>query len=239
MTPARAEAKSCAAHRDYTRRRSRQIAYGRWEPWADAGPVRDHVRRLRQGGASYGAIASAAGVSPMTVHKLVNGTQNRGCRELPDRIGAAQARRLLAVTTGGCGQWRNACGSRRRLQALVALGHPPSVLASRLGISSPCLRRLLKAETQRVKIGFHARATALYGLLWDQLPSEGSRRERHTAERARNLAETAGWPPPMALDDDRIDDPAYQPRIAWRRAVGVARLSSGSPIGQHRQEPNK
>jgi hypothetical protein len=237
MTPAKARLR--AAHRDYTRRRARQIAYGRWEPWADAGPVRDHVRRLREGGASYSAIGSAAGVSSMTVHKLVNSSRHRGCRELPDRVGAAQARRLLAVTTAGCGQWRNACGSRRRLQALVALGHPPSVLASQLGISSPCMRRLLKAETQRVNISFHDRASALYRFLWDQLPSEASGRERHAAERARNLAGTGGWPPPMALDDDRIDDPAYRPRIAWRRAAGVAGLSSESPPGHDRKEPTK
>src|SRR5215472_17265835 len=61
------------AHRDYIRRRTRQIAYGRWEPWADAEPVRQHVRKLCHGGATYRAIARAAGVSPMTVHHLVNG----------------------------------------------------------------------------------------------------------------------------------------------------------------------
>jgi hypothetical protein len=156
----------------------------------------------------------------MTVHKLMNGCQHRGGRELPDRIGAAQARRLLAATVGECGQWRNACGSRRRLQALVALGHPPVALARSLGISPPCLRRLLQAETQRVKITLHSSVSALYGQLWDQLPGEATGRERRAAENARAAAATAGWPPPMALDDDRIDDPAYRPRIAWRRATG-------------------
>ena len=80
------------AHREYTRWRAGQIAYGRWEPWADAGPVRDHVRRLRQGGASYSAIASAAGVSAMTVHHLVNGVGSAGGRSF--RIVSGLLRRV-------------------------------------------------------------------------------------------------------------------------------------------------
>src|ERR1022692_1159693 len=61
------------SHQDYVRWRSRQIAYGRWEPWADAGPVREHVRQLRRAGGSYQAIAQAAGVATMTVYRLVHG----------------------------------------------------------------------------------------------------------------------------------------------------------------------
>jgi DNA-binding CsgD family transcriptional regulator len=217
-----AGAKPSAAHRHYIRRRARQIAYGRWAPWADAGPVREHVRRLRQAGASYHAIAAAAGVSPMTVYGLLNGSRHQGHRQLPDRIGAAQAQRLLAISIAGCGPWRNACGVRRRLQALVALGHPPARLARELGISQQCVRRLLQAETRRVRLSLHTGVSELYGRLWNQMPGERTGRDRQPAETARAKAQAAGWPPPMALDDDRIDDPAYRPRIAWRRAVGVA-----------------
>jgi hypothetical protein len=61
------------AHRDYCRQRSRQIAYGQWHPWTDAAPVRDHIRQLRQAGASYHAIADAAQVSPSTVRNVMTG----------------------------------------------------------------------------------------------------------------------------------------------------------------------
>ena len=89
------------ARREYERRRSRQIAYGQWEPWADAAPVREHVLALRQAGASYEAIARAAGVATMTVHRLLHGERANG-RGVPGRIRAAPAERLLAVTTAEC-----------------------------------------------------------------------------------------------------------------------------------------
>src|SRR5215467_9331032 len=99
-------------HRDYVRRRSRQIAYGRWEPWADAEPVRQHVRKLRRGGATYRAIARAAGVSPMTVHHLVNGHRPHA-EQPPHRISSAQARQILGVTLAAIASDRLiACGSR-------------------------------------------------------------------------------------------------------------------------------
>jgi DNA-binding CsgD family transcriptional regulator len=137
------------AHRDYCRYRSRQIAYGRWQPWADAAPVRDHIRQLRRAGASYRAIAEAANMSPSTVRDLIVKCLRQGARHMPNRIGKSQAKRLLAITSGSCGR-RNACGSRRRLQALVAVGYTPAELARRLAISPPRLRRLLYGETGRV-----------------------------------------------------------------------------------------
>ena len=189
-------------------------------PWADAEPVRAHVLQLRLGGASYRAIAHAAGVSPMTVHNLVNGCQARK-QPAPQRMGSIQARQLLAVTPEAAGaERRNACGSRRRLQALVALGHSPAHLAGQLGISQPRMRRLLHGQTRSISPATHATISMLYSRMWNQLPAERGRREQTMADAACHLAEIASWPPPMALDDDRIDDPAYRPRAAWRRAAG-------------------
>jgi len=180
--------------------------------------VRAHILQLRLSGASYRAIAHAAGVSPMTVHNLVNGCQPRK-QPPPQRIGSGQARGLLAVTPEAAGaDRRSASGSRRRLQALVALGHSPAGLAGQLGISQPRMRRLLHGQTRSVSTATHATVCRLYSRMWNQLPAERTNRERSAADAARHLAETATWPPPMALDDDRIDDPAYRPRAAWRRA---------------------
>jgi len=214
------------SHREYARWRSRQIAYGRWQPWADAGPVRDHVHALRRQGASYHAVARAAGVSPMTVHHLVNGSGHRQ-GQLPCRIGSVQAERLLAVTVPvGATGWRDACGARRRARALVALGHCPAALARGAGVTAPRMTRLLAGRTRHVSRDFHAAVCGLYEEMWNQVPPERTRREQVIAEGARRRAGTAGWPPPMGLDDDRIDDPAYRPRIGWRRAAGQA------PAGQ-------
>jgi AraC-like DNA-binding protein len=203
------------AHRDYCRQRSRQIAYGQWHPWTDAAPVRDHIHHLRQAGASYSAIADAAHVSPSTVRDVMTGYG----RKRPDRIRTTHARRLLAVRTQSCGQRRDACGSRRRLQALVALGHPPGDLARQVGISRPRLRRILDSETQRVSTAVHRDIRALYDQLWNQAPGDLTGRQRLAVESARRRADAAGWPPPMALGDEKIDETSYQPRATWRRAV--------------------
>ena len=210
------------SHREYSRWRARQIAYGRWQPWADAAPVREHVRALRRQGASYRAIAEAAGVAPMTVHHLLNGCA-RSSRQLPHRIGASQAGRLLSVTGPAAATGRrDACGARRRARALVALGHCPAALARHAGVTAPRMARLLDGRTGHISAEFDAAVCRLYDDLWNQLPAERTRQERAIAASARHRAEAADWPPPMGLDDHRIDDPAYRPRIAWRRAVGMA-----------------
>jgi plasmid maintenance system antidote protein VapI len=178
------------------------------------------VLQLRLDGASYQAIAQAAGVSPMTVHKLVNGCPYRK-QPVPCRIGSAQAGRLLAVTPeAACARRRNACGSRRRLQALVALGHSPTHLARQVGVPQKRMHKLLHGHTRIVSAAMHMNICGLYGRLWDQIPPEDSPRAQVAANEARHLAQEANWPPPMALDDDRIDDPTYHPRTAWRQAFG-------------------
>jgi lambda repressor-like predicted transcriptional regulator len=223
------------AHRDYARRRAQQIAYGRWQPWTDAEPVRRHVHALRARGASYRAIAHASGVSPMTIHHLLNGCP-RQHQPPPSRIGSAQARRLLTTTVpAACRTRMTANGARLRLRALVALGHSPATLASQAGISPSRLRRLLDGQTRHVSPVLHTAACALYHQMWNQQPPEHTRREQASARAARYRAGTAGWPPPMALDDDRLDDPAYRPRTAWRQAAGQSVSRPGPAPARHPQ----
>lgn len=225
-----------ASHRDYVRWRARQIAYGRWEPWADAAPVREHVRLLRRGGTSYQAIGDAAGVSPMTVHYLMNGCRSR-TRPLPTRISSALAQRLLAVPPAAVnGATLNACGSRRRLRALVALGHSAASLAADLGMSAPRVRRLVSGQTQSISLPVHNKVCDLYRRRWDQLPPERTGRERSIANAARGRARTGNWLPPMALDDDRIDDPNYRTRTVWRQAAGPSASSLSTAAYRCRTE---
>jgi AcrR family transcriptional regulator len=215
-------------HQEYVRRRARQIAYGTWEPWADAAVVRRHVRRLRAAGVSYEAIASAAGVSPMTVHRVEGGRRTvpgRGCamQRSPGRVRAVAAQRLLAVTSAAVEQRavrRDAIGTRRRLQALIALGYPAAWLARRLGVEPRRVSRVAGGITATVTRRMHVAVCDLYDQLWDVRPPEQTPAERRAAAAARAVAAGNGWPTPMGLDDDRIDDPAYQPRARWRPAVG-------------------
>jgi hypothetical protein len=234
--------------REYARRRARQMAYGRWEPWADASPVRAHVRVLRQAGASYEAIAQVAGVAAMTVYRLLHGEPARG-RPAPGHIRAAHAEQLLAVTGAaarGTATRRDTAGTRRRLRALIALGHPAVSLARMLDVSPRVVWGIVRGTTATVSRDMHEGVSVLYERTWNLRPDERSGAERRAAGAARRRAAVQGWPAPMGLDDDRIDDPAYRPRAQWRPVVGTGAIqvpdwpacaTASRDGGQARREP--
>ena len=185
------------SHQANARQRARQIAYGQWAPWADAAAVRLHVRRLRETGVSHEAIAAAAGVSAMTVHRLGHRSPHAGERprmgqQPAVRVSAVTAQRLLAVTPAMVEQVaarRDATGARRRLQALIALGHPPASLAHQLGIIPRTMLRVVHGTTATVTPRLHASIRDLYGQLWDVRPPERTLAERKAA------AAAVPWPP--------------------------------------------
>jgi hypothetical protein len=224
---------------NYGRWRARQIAYGRWEPWAQAAPVREHVQGLRRDGASLRAIGRAAGVSPTTVHRLLHGEPAR-CRPAPRRIQAGEARRLLAVTPGvvvHAAARRDAAGVRLRLRALTAVGYPSVTLAVRAGVAPGTIRDLVSGHVPTVSMALHETVARLYDELWDQRPPEGTGAQRRAAAAARSRAARSGWPAPMGLDDGRIDDPAYRPRAHWRPTGAVCVVPEPGSPGAGRVRP--
>lgn len=75
----------------YSQRRRRLIAYGRWEPWVDADPVRTHVREQMRAGLGWKPLAQLAGVAPNTISRLLYG------KPPTTRMRAEVAGRILAV----------------------------------------------------------------------------------------------------------------------------------------------
>jgi AraC-like DNA-binding protein len=202
---------------NYGRRRARLIACGQWQPWVPATPVRDHLRDLRRRGASIRAIARAAGVSPATVHRLLSDDLSRPA--MPRRMRAAEARRLLALSHGAASRAaarRDAAGTRLRLRALTAVGYPATSLAAHAGVAVCTVRRLIDGSAVTVSPALHRAVAAMYDELWDQSPASATGAQPRAAAAARERAARNGWPPPMGLDDDRIDDPGYRPRAGWR-----------------------
>ena len=116
-------------------------------------------------------------------------------------------RHLAAIGQGS----RDACGARRRIQALHAVGWPLADLCARLGWLAPRMTDLL-THSATVRRDTHAAVCALYDALWDQEPAPS---RATTAARRRALKR--GWPVPLAWDDDTIDDPDAQP---WRPEGG-------------------
>jgi hypothetical protein len=192
--------------------------YGSEPGWTAGGPltpelVREHVRRLRARGGSYEAIAHAAGLGAMTVHAVMNSDT----WILPSTADA-----LLAVTAGGLELRRIDAGSTRlRLRSLVAMGHGSARLARALGVHPETVQRLVRGEAPTVNPELHARVSGLFDAWWDKRPPECTRHEQAAAETARRRAERNDWCCPMALDEDQLDEPGYQPLAGWRPAIGT------------------
>jgi len=115
-------------------------------------------------------------------------------------------------------------GTRRRLQALVVMGWPLADLGDRLGVHLANLSRWIRADN--VARSTAARVAALYDELWDQ-PGP--------SEKGAKRAKTRGWLPPLAWDDDTIDDPAARPsRMTEKRPafdeIAVQRAMRGSEV---------
>ncbi|HOW94059.1 MAG TPA: hypothetical protein PLF91_06175 [Mycolicibacterium fallax] len=188
---------------------TRQKAYGRWETlYTDAEPVRTHVRNLQAVGLGLRRIAELAGVHRSQLTSLLNGRPHRGTG--PSRqVNRDLAAKILAVPVPDIPHRLAAdrhripgIGTTRRLQALVAFGYTQSDLCSRLGMSATngtCLfsgtRGLVTATTAR-------KIEALFDAL-QLIPGP--------SDRARQRAARRGWAPPLAWDEDTIDNPDARP----------------------------
>lgn len=214
-----------AADRRYENHRYRLMAYGQWEPYVDATPVRAHVARLRDLGLGWMTIAKLAGVPRGSMSKLLYGDGVRGLAP-SKRVRPKTAAAILAVTPTidvlPDGAMVDGTGTRRRLQALVAMGWAQSRLAERLGVDRTNLNKLLLRTDGRVRCGTARAVRRLYDDLWDEAPPEGGHREKIAANRARNYARDRGWVSPLAWDDDTIDDPTAVPDLGGETPRQVA-----------------
>lgn len=102
----------------------------------------------------------------------------------------------------------DATGTRRRLQALVALGWTYPQIGHHLGVSGGAVYRLL-TRTGPVQRRVADRVAATYRVLAVTLPPETTRTEKRNAAYARTVARQHGWVSPAAWDD--IDDQAATP----------------------------
>jgi len=205
-----------AANRQDAARRARLQAYGQWQPYVDARPARDHLYALSRAGIGWKRATELSGLSTGTVSKLLFGKAGR----LPSRrIRPETAEAILAVPLAPASLSQGALvpadGTRRRLQALVAIGWPQSRLAGPLGMGASNFGTALGRK--RVTAATARSVERLYDELWNRPPAEADQRSRISASRARNYARARGWAPPAAWDDDLMDDPDATPAEGWQR----------------------
>ena len=233
MSPHGTYARYCGVHKcrcgpcreartAYERHRARQIAYGRWQPFVDAGPARAHARSLMDFGIGWRRVADAAGVQHSTMTRLLYG--DRSGRGPSKRIRAESAEKILGVTASldliGETTPVDGTGTRRRIQALMAIGWSMGRLAPYLGMDATNVGRMVRGPRVRASKALMVRE--VYDRLWDVPPPEQDWREKISVSATRRRARERGWAPPLAWDDDTIDDPDAEPI-----GVGYRPLSKG------------
>ncbi|MEU1443053.1 hypothetical protein [Streptomyces mirabilis] len=199
---------------DYDRTRNRLIAYGRWQPFVDAEPVRQHIRMLSSYGIGWQRVCRLSGASNGGVSRLLYGDRGRGYVPTK-RVRTTTADRITAIrptlenvaptaTVDGT-------GTRRRIQALVANGWPQMRLGAELDLNH--YRMIWERARSEAVTGATARQVMhLYNQLWNVDPASRGIAPRYITQ-AKKIARTNGWAPPGAWDDDYIDSPAAQPDL--------------------------
>lgn len=217
-----------SANRTYENNRSRQQLYRRPARLVDAGPVRAHIRALMDQGMGWKRVANQAGVARTTVGGLLYG-KHPDEPDHPDhrppraRVSRDVADKLLAVTVdlAPCALIPQA-GTVRRVQALVACGWPQAILARHIGWTPANFGGLVHGKRGQVTVATAELVRKVYDELWDQPPPAATRWQRSARTRALSVAREYGWAPPMAYDDETIDDPFAEPDSAHtNRQVGV------------------
>lgn len=118
-------------------------------------------------------------------------------------------------------------GTRRRLQALVALGWTYRAIGERAGISLSGVHKAINRYTV-IRREVAAKYAAVYDELSMTLPPMDTRQQKRDANYARTVARKNGYLPPLVWDDATIDDPDAKPHgagyVAPDRATRLADL---------------
>ena len=208
----------------YGRRRRRAIKEGTWEVRSvPAGPTLDHIAKLRKAGMGCKQIADATGLNRGTICGYAYEAEkfkNRKVRaetealilaikRVPPKLEPRQSKSLV-----------EGIGVRRRLEALTWLGWDKATLAPMLGITPAGVKMMTRRKL--VHVNTLARVTELYNNLW-QTPGP--------SDSARYAAQQFNMAPPLAWDDETIDDPAAKPNYAGeesRRKVDIPATTSAA-----------
>ncbi|MBM7808525.1 AraC-like DNA-binding protein [Geodermatophilus bullaregiensis] len=208
-----------AANTAASRTATRERAYGRWQPYVDASPVREHIAALRAVGIGVERIAHLAGISVSHIRELAE--RDHGDSPGTQRVRPGTAARILGIGISDASRAPHsrvdATGTRRRLQALQAVGWSVELLAVQLGRRPNSLHRSMTGRS--VTAGTAQEVTTLYEQLWHIRPPRMTGEQRAAADAAQAHAAAQGWLPPLAWDD--IDsDPTPPATIAGASQQG-------------------
>jgi transcriptional regulator with XRE-family HTH domain len=167
----------------------------------DATPARRRLEELQRT-MSWLQIKAATGCDDCNLRQILDGTRSQIRRDTLDRILSIQPEEPAP------GKYLDATGTRRRLQALRAIGWSARAIAEAAGAGETSVERICNGQPA-VRAVVAAKIRKVYETL-SQTPAPASR----SASRAKGYAAAHGWPPPAAWDDDEIDDPTAQAHLA-------------------------
>ena len=165
-----------------------------------AGPIRAHVQRLVDGGMGRAEIARRADVEIVTISRLLRGDLATMRRDRAGRIASVAPAPVEGQLVGLV----DATGAIRRMRALAAIGWSHAEVMRRAGRRPADAFKM--CQTGRCYASTRAALARVYDELWCQRPAWSASTSKVIHRAARE-----GWPPPMAWDDDTIDDPAARP----------------------------
>ena len=224
-----------AANTAASRTAARERLYGRWQPYVDAGPVREHIAALRTAGIGVERIAHLAGLSVSHIRALAE--HDHGDPRGTQRVRPDTATRILGIGISEASRAPHsrvdATGTRRRLQALIAIGWPAELLAAQLGRRPGSLHRSMTCESVTARTAHDV--AALYQRLWNTRPPRDTGEQCAAADAAQAHAAAQGWLPPLAWDDIDTDPAPPAPTSQFSRGndideVAVERALAGDNI---------
>lgn len=165
-----------------------------------AGRASEHIAKLKAMGIGTPRIGELAGMPQVSVWRITE----------QDQILARTEAKILSIPLPGAahelakdGAPVAVIGTQRRLRALQVLGYRGIDLAERLGIQRRTVQSICAGEQDFVSADVARRVASLFEEL--QLTPGGTE-----VTRSRSLRK--GWHPPLAWDEDAIDDPAATPQ---------------------------
>lgn len=155
------------------------------------------------------------------------------CRPCTDAAIRWEKRYRLWRAQTGEDRLQPTTGTRRRLLALAWIGYSQRDLARHVGCTDRTIQRICNGTTTRVNVVTAAAVARAYDALSDRPPAEDGYARRSMAYARRQP--DAG--PPIAWDDDTIDDPDARPATLTvvsgrsRRAERILRYIDAYRIG--------
>lgn len=166
----------------------------------DVTPVKTHLEQLLALGMSKRSIATAAGVSPTTVLRVLRLDYGTIQRSVATRLLAVQGpQTVLARTDTDDETFVPALGARRRIRALIAMGWTHELMHAHSGVRTAVT---LNQAGEWITVRKHRQIAAMYEQL-SMTPGPSSLSRARAARR--------GYAPPLAWDD--IDDPRETPDV--------------------------